>query len=693
MTLEITGSELIKSKLIDAPERSGVYRMFDVNKQVIYVGKAKNLKKRLTNYIKSDLDNKTLRMIANTCFLEYSITNSEVEALLLEAQLIKKFQPKFNILLKDDKSFPFIKLRLDHDFPQLLKYRGKTLNDGKFFGPFASPTEVNTTLTELQKIFKLRSCTDNCFNSRTRPCLQYEIKRCYAPCVGKINKEDYRDLVTQVKDFLQGRTKELQENLSKKMEELSSQMRFEEAAEIRDRIKALSYVQLKAGVSDIVKDADIIAIVEKNGHYCVEVFLYRAGQACGNIPYFPTSTENSTKEEVLEYFLLQFYQKQQVPAEIIINHEINDKENVIEAIKKINNITKLNIIIPISGGKANLVQNAAINALFSLEQYLKKFAKNQEIMLEIKELFGLSEIPERIEIYDNSHIQGKFAVGVMVVAGKAGFDKKEYRVFSLSSRTFPLSSRELVAGSSTLINNLDPRLRGEALLRRPVKSTVSPCGLTTGSIKTIKNTNNFSIFNWIPWLDHGMTEVKLIHATMPCGDDMTKGDDYEMLRQVLTRRLTRLKNEPHKLPNLMIIDGDRGHLGIVKEVMDKFEMNIPFVCMSKGVDRNAGLEQFHMTGKEVFTLDKNLPIMKYLQILRDEAHNFAIKNHRLGRSRAIKISSLDDIEGVGETRKKALLHYFGSYKAVCDATIDELAKVNGISRSLAEMIFRALHKD
>ncbi|WP_017442351.1 excinuclease ABC subunit UvrC [Rickettsia gravesii] len=637
MTLEITGSELIKSKLVDAPERSGVYRMFDVNKQVIYVGKAKNLKKRLTNYIKSDLDNKTLRMIANTCFLEYSITNSEVEALLLEAQLIKKFQPKFNILLKDCKSFPFIKLRLDHDFPQLLKYRGKTLSDGEFFGPFASSAEVNTTLTELQKIFKLRSCTDNYFNSRTRPCLQYEIKRCYAPCVGKINKEVYRDLVTQVKDFLQGRTKALQENLSRKMEELSSQMRFEEAAEIRDRIKALSYVQLKAGVSDVVKDADIIAIVEKNGHYCVEVFLYRAGQACGNIPYFPTSTKNSTKEEVLEYFLLQFYQKQHVPAAIISNHEINDKENVIEAIKKINNILQLNITVPNKGGKAKLVQNAETNALFSLEQYLKKFAKNQEIMFEIKELFGLSEIPERIEIYDNSHIQGKFAVGVMVVAGKVGFDKKEYRVFNVNAPSLVCHPRE--SGDPKRL--MDSRFRGNG----------------------IKN----------------------------CGGDI-KGDDYEMLRQVLTRRLTRLRQEPHKLPSLMIIDGGKGHLSVVKEVMDKFEMNIPFVCMSKGVDRNAGFEQFHVIGKEVFTLDKNLPVMKYLQILRDEAHNFAIKNHRLGRSRAIKISSLDDIEGVGETRKKALLHYFGSYKAVCDATIDELAKVNGINKSLAEMIFNVLHR-
>lgn len=635
MTMELTGNELIKSKLIDIPERSGVYRMFDANKQVIYVGKAKNLKKRLTNYIKTDLDTKTLRMVANTCLLEYSITNSEVEALLLEAQLIKKFQPKFNILLKDDKSFPFIKLRLDHDFPQLLKYRGRALNDGKFFGPFASATEVNTTLSELQKIFKLRSCTDNYFNSRTRPCLQYEIKRCYAPCVGKINKKDYAELVGQVKDFLQGRSKELQENLSKKMEELSEQMRFEEAADIRDRIKALSYVQLKAGITDIVKDADIIAIVEKNGHYCVEVFLYRIGQACGNIPYFPTSTENSTKEEVLRHFLLQFYQKQQVPPEIIINHEIDDKDNIIEAIRSINDFAKLSITIPASGGKLKLVQNAEENALFSLEQYLKKFTKNQELMFEVKELFNLPEIPERIEVYDNSHIQGKFAVGVMIVAGKSGFDKKEYRVFSLSSR-------DSITGSS-------------------------------------KSTNNDGVSCFLDTVDKPRYDAV--------------GDDYEMLRQVLTRRLTRLKQEPHRLPSLMIIDGGKGHLGIVKEVMNKLQMDIPFVCMSKGPDRNAGLEQFHMVGREVFTLNKNLPLMKYLQILRDEAHNFAIKNHRLSRSRAIKVSSLDEIEGIGDTRKKALLHYFGSYKAVSDATLDELSKVKGISKSLAKMIFNALHKN
>jgi excinuclease ABC subunit C len=648
------GSNVIKSSLDDAPSYPGVYRMFDINKQVIYVGKAKNLKKRLTNYIKGDLDNKTLRMVANTCFLEYSVTNSEVEALLLEAQLIKKFQPKFNILLKDDKSFPFIKLRLDHDFPQLLKFRGKTLAGGKFFGPFASPSQVSTTLKELQKIFKLRSCSDNYFNIRKRPCLQYEIKRCYAPCVGKINKEDYAELVEQVKDFLQGRTKELQEGLSHKMEELSRQLRFEEAAEIRDRIKALSYVQLKAGISNVVKDADVIAIVEQNGHYCVEVFLYRSAQACGNIAYFPIHTENSNKSEVLEYFLTQFYQKQQAPKEIILNCLVENKENITAAIKKINNLNKLTITLPISGGKAKLVENAEINAALSLEQYLKRFAKNKEMMEEIKNLFDLPNAIERIEVYDNSHIMGKFAVGAMIVAGQSGFDKKEYRIFNVE--------------------------------------------VTDG--------NNASD---------------------------VKGDDFDMLRQVLTRRLTRLKTEPHKVPSLMIIDGGRGHLSVVKEVMSKFQLNIPFVCMSKGADRNAGLEQFHMpphtqmisrigaenkerapqrnklrqersfpdftmpirqsrrVSREAFTIDRNLPVMKYLQILRDEAHNFAIKNHRLGRSRAIKISSLDEIENIGAVRKKALLHYFGSYNSICDATVDELAKVKGISASLAHRIFEALH--
>ncbi|MCC8371789.1 MAG: excinuclease ABC subunit UvrC [Rickettsia endosymbiont of Pseudomimeciton antennatum] len=621
---KLIGSALIKSHLESVPNLPGVYKMLKSDRQVIYVGKAKNLKKRLTNYIKTDLDNKTVLMISLTHYLEYNVTNSEIEALLLEAQLIKKFQPKFNILLKDDKSFPYIKLRLDVDYPQLIKYRGKNLSGGEFFGPFVSSEQVDTTLKELQKIFKLRSCSDNYFNNRKRPCLQYQIGRCSAPCVGKISKEDYSELVSQVKNFLNGKTKELQKTLSQKMEELSLQLRFEEAAEIRDRIKALSYIQLKSTLSSSsIKSADVIAIAEKNNYYCIQLFVYRFGQSYGNIPYFPVHTEESNKAEILTQFINQFYQTAQIPDEIIINHPIIDLELVTKAIRQLSGNSKFNIRLYSNDlencgtnsskhSSIRLLENAEFNAQLSLNQHLKQFAKNQIIFQQIQQLFDLPTLPNRIEVYDNSHIMGTFAVGSMVVANQSGFDKKEYRTFNIS----------------------------------------------------------------IP-----------------------QGDDYEMLKIVLTRRFTRLKkecltNEPvSTCKTLMIIDGGKGHLSVVQKIMTEFDLKIPFVCMSKGPDRNAGCEQFHMPGKEAFTIDKNLPVMKYLQILRDEAHNFAIKNHRLRCSKAIKVSSLDDIDSIGLIRKKALLHYFGSYKAICDATIDELSKVKGISQTLAKNIFTSLHNN
>lgn len=600
----MTGSELIKSYLSDIPTLPGIYKMLGHDKKILYVGKAKNLKKRLTNYIKSDLNTKTLRMIFLTHYLEYSVTNSEVEALLLEAQLIKKFQPKFNILLKDDKSFPYIKLTIHANYPQLMKYRGKNLTGGKFFGPFVSTQQVDSTLKELQKIFKLRSCTDSYFNSRKRPCLQYQIGRCSAPCVDKINKEDYYELALQVEKFFNGQTTELQDSLSKKMEELSSQLRFEEAAEIRDRIKALSYIQLKSNLpSNIAKNTDVIAITEKNNYYSIQLFVYRAGQFCGNIAYFPTHTEGDDISEALTQFVNQFYQSGQVPDEILINHPIIDAPLVTKALKQISGNNKVAILQPSRGDKVKLIENAELNSNLALDQHIKQFAKNQAIFEELQNLFELPQLPIRIEVYDNSHIMGEYAVGAMIVASSSGLDKKEYRIFNLQ---------------------------------------------------------------------------------------VDEGDDYEMLRKVLTRRFTRLKNEPHKSPSLMIIDGGKGHLSVVQKIMEEFNINIPFVCMSKGPDRNAGLEQFHMPDKEVFTLDKNLPVMKYLQILRDEAHNFAIKNHRLRRSKAIKSSSLDEIDSIGASRKKALLHYFGSYKAICEASIDELAKVQGISKNLATTIYNSL---
>ncbi len=607
------GHELIKSHLAEAPTGPGVYRMLNEHLQIIYIGKAKNLKRRLSSYARKDLRGKVNRMIWLTCYLEYSITSSEAEALLLEAQLIKKHQPKFNILLKDDKSFPYIKLRLDHDYPQLIKYRGKNFTGGKFFGPFASAYQVDLTIAQLQKIFKLRPCSDSYFESRQRPCLQYQIGKCYGPCVGKISKENYTDLTKQVEAFLSGKTNELQENLASKMQILSDNMQFEEAAQIRDRIKALSYIQLKSGIVGAdLKDADVIAVVKENNYYCIQAFLYRAGSSLGNKAYFPIHTEESNEAEVLSSFLGQFYQTRSPAKEILLNHEIEGTEVITEAIKQLHGY-KVSILIPKRGGKLKLLQNAEENAVLALKQHLKNSTKNYNTLKEVKHLFDLVEIPERIEVYDNSHIMGAFAVGGMIVATPFGFDKKEYRLY-----------------------------------------TIKQSEQNSGPIV---------------------------------------GDDYAMLRQVLTRRFLRLQKEPEKAPGLMIIDGGKGHMGIVKQVMEEYGITVPFVCMSKGVDRNAGREQFHIPGREVFTLDKGQNVMKYLQILRDEVHNYAIKGHRHKRSKAIKISSLDDIKGIGKKRKSALLNYFGSFQSIVEASAEDLTKAEGINKNLADNIYAVLHPD
>lgn len=598
---------IIKSYLSDAPELPGVYRMLGAEREILYIGKAKNLKNRLAQYT-LELTGKNKKMVELVRAVEYSITESESDALLLEGQLIKKHKPKFNILLKDDKSFPYIKLRLDHEYPQLLKFRGKNLSDGKFFGPFASSLHVDVTLKELQNIFKLRSCTDSFFENRKRPCLQYQIKKCTAPCVEKISKLEYDELVMEVKDFLSGKNQTLQTQLSKKMEQFSQEMKFEKAAEVRDRIKALSYVQMKADSACNLKDADVIAIASKNGEFCVQLFLYRSHQPCGNQAYFPEHVNPDDKiSDVLAAFLMQLYQNKQPPEQILLSAEIENVDIYSEALKKLYG-RSVKISTPKLGAKYQLIENASRNAELALEKHLKISAKNSAALLEVQKLFDLKTLPKRIEVYDNSHIQGSFAIGAMVVAGVDGFDKKEYRLFNIKEE----------------------------------------------------------------------------------GGPGIGGDDYAMLREVLTRRIKRLKNDLARVPDLMIIDGGKGHMKIVSEVMDELGVQLNFVCMSKGVDRNSGREQFHRPGQDSFTLDKNLEVMKYLQILRDEVHNFAIKSHRGKRSRAIKVSSLDAIPKIGEGRKKALLNYFGSFKAICDATEKELSNVEGISRDLASVIYQSL---
>lgn len=598
-----TGKKLIQEYLASTPNAPGIYQFRDAEHNILYIGKAKNIRKRLTQYT-LELSRKNELMVSLAHFITFHVTDSEAEALLLEAQLIKKFKPKFNIALKNDSNFPYIKLRIDHPYPQLLKFRGKNLTDGKFFGPFTSSMYVDITLREIQNIFKLRSCSDTFFSSRTTPCIQYQIKKCTAPCTNKISHEDYLQIVNEVKAFLSGKNTDLQDQLAKKMQELSANMQFEKAAELRDKIRAISYIQLRSAKSHGVIDADVIVITSQNDNYCAQLFLYRHGTPCGSQAYFFDNVTQNSSAEVLGNFLMQLYQNKIPPKQLIVSHELEDNQLYTKALQSLHN-TNTTITAPKLGPKFELIQNALKNATISLENYLKKSAQNSATLELIQELFNLKNIPQRIEIYDNSHIQGSFAVGAMIVAGVSGFEKKEYRLFNIKDES-------IVPGFG--------------------------------------------------------------------------GNDYAMLTEVLRRRLRRLKTEPYRKPDLMIIDGGKGHLSTTIQVMKEMDMDIPFVCMSKGVDRNSGREQFHMPGRESFTLDKNQPVMKYLQILRDEAHNFAIKNHRRKRSKAITVSSLDNIPTIGAARKQALLNYFGSFAAIADASIKELQNVEGISKRLAQII-------
>ena len=583
--------------LSEAPESPGVYKMISAQGKILYVGKAKNIQNRLAYYTASDLPTRIAKMVSLVSSVEYVITNSETEAILLEARLINTHKPKFNILLKDDKSFPRILLRTDHDFPQILKYRSKHLaTNGKSFGPFASASQVDVTLEELHKIFKLRSCGDNYFAQRKRPCLQYQIKACSAPCVGKINKQEYQELVQQVDYFLSGKSHDLQKHLSHKMEEYSAALQYEKAAEVRDKIKALSYIQLKYGATDLTHDyTDIIALVRESDICAVLVAMYKHKNFYGYKTYFPSNTESMSDSEILQDFIGQFYSSVDIPGEIITNVK--------------GAINGINITNPTRGNKKDILENMAATAIEELQQQTKKSIKQSQIFAELKNIFKLPKEPERIEVYDNSHIMGQHAVGAMIVATPDGFDKKEYRTYNLERY----------------------------------------------------NTKG--------------------------------GDDYQMLREVLERRLAKMKVTGAVAPDLMIIDGGIGHMSTVRSVMDGLGIHIPFVCMSKGPDRNAGHEIFHIPNAPEFTINKDDPVMKFLQILRDEAHNHAIKTHRKKRSVAIKFSTLDGIEGIGRMRKKDLLSFFGSVEAIRNASVEEIAKISTIGQTLAQKIYRRLRNE
>lgn len=606
------GAAVIDEFVKTLPLSPGVYRMLNASGDVLYVGKAKSLKKRVINYTQPQkLSVRIQRMIAQTTTMEFVTTHTEAEALLLEANLIKKLKPRYNILLRDDKSFPYILITGDHDYPQVTKHRGAKDRAGEYFGPFASGTAVNETLAVLHKAFLLRNCSDNVFALRTRPCLQYQIKRCTAPCVQKVSQPKYAAQVDMARQFLNGNSRAIQESFVEDMHKASDAMDYETAALYRDRIRALTQIQAHQMVNvEGIESADFHVIYQQNGISSIQVFFFRAGQNFGNRAYFPRHEKDETVDDILSAFIAQFYLNKPVPKEIITNHAVTAAD-VIEQALRDKAQHKVTISTPARGQKMEIIEMALKNAREALARRLATEASQEEIFEKMTDVFGLESTPERIEVYDNSHISGTNALGAMVVATPEGFQKNSYRKFNMTG--------------------------------------------------------------------------------------VTAGDDYAMMRDMLTRRFqTLLRNEKEdsyaQWPDLMLIDGGLGQLNAVLQAMaDLGISNVPVAAIAKGPDRNAGRERFFMPGKEPFSLPPNDPVLYYLQRIRDEAHRFAITTHRAKRSKAISQTPLDEVAGIGAKRKKALLLHFGSAKAVAEAGVADLQKVDGISKAAAEKIYNFFH--
>ena len=605
-----TGRNVIAAYVRTLDSSPGVYRMLDAQARVLYVGKARNLKMRVTNYTRpTGHSGRIDRMISETARMMFLTTRTETEALLLEQNLIKQLKPRYNVLLRDDKSFPNILVGSEHAFPQISKHRGAKKSKGNYYGPFASAGAVNRTLTQLQRVFLLRDCSDAMFDSRSRPCLLYQIKRCSAPCVDKISTDDYAATVADAERFLSGRSTEIQELLATQMQAAAEKMEFERAAALRDRIRALTQVQSAQGITPRgVIEADVIALHLAGGQACVQVFFIRANQNWGNQDFYPRIGPDVEEAEVLEAFIGQFYDSKDPPRMLLLSHPIENADLMTEALTgKLGR--KVEIIVPQRSEKAELVDGALRNARESLAREQSETASQGKLLKGLAEAFAMDAPPQRIEVYDNSHIQGNHAVGGMIVAGPEGFIKSQYRKFNIK------------------------------------------------------------------------------------GDDLTPGDDFGMMKEVLSRRFKRLlKDDPDRdkalWPDLLLIDGGAGQVSAVAEIMNDFGINdLPMIGVAKGVDRDHGKEEFHRIGQRPFALRHNDPVLYFIQRLRDEAHRFAIGTHRAKRAKTITATPLDEVPGVGAGRKKALLSHFGSAKAVSRANLIDLKAVDGISSALAETIY------
>ncbi len=612
-----TGADIIRAFVKTLPAAPGVYRMIDEAGEVMYVGKARSLKARVTNYSRPEqLEVRLQRMVAATRTMEFVRTETEAEALLLEANLIKRLKPRFNVLLRDDKSFPYILIATEHEAPELTKHRGTKRRKGYYFGPFASALAVKRTITSLQKAFLLRTCTDSFYKARTRPCMLHQIKRCSAPCTGEISIEAYSELVDEARQFLSGRSQTVQDHLQSDMNQAAEGLDFERAALLRDRLSALALVQSQSDVAARgVEEADVFAIAHEAGQFCVQVFFFRAHQNWGNHAFRPKADATLGDAEVLEAFIAQFYEDRTPPKLILLSHEPSDKAVLEEALTSRLG-SRVYVETPRRGEKRDLVNHAYNNAREALGRQLAEGATQKQLLEGVADAFALDGPPRRIEVYDNSHISGTNAVGAMIVSGEEGFSKKHYRTFNIRST------------------------------------------------------------------------------------DITPGDDFGMMREVLTRRFSRLASESEPdaedeqtgmpdWPDVVFIDGGQGQLNAVREVISKLELprEVTFIGIAKGEERDAGREKFFIDGREPFMLPHRDPVLYFVQRLRDEAHRFAIGTHRARRKKDIVKNPLDEIEGIGPTRKRALLQHFGSAKAVSRASLADLAAIPGISNAMAQLVY------
>src|SRR5215475_7473140 len=627
-----------------APSSPGVYRMIDAKGDVLYVGKAKNIRKRIIAYTRpTGYEPRIERMVAATAALEFVSTATETEALLLEANLIKRLRPRFNVLLRDDKSFPYILITADHWAPQILKHRGARTRDGNYYGPFASVWAVNRTITALQRAFLLRSCSDPFFESRTRPCLLYQIKRCSGPCTREIDFADYGKLVREANAFLSGKSQAVKDALAAEMEKASTALEFERAAIYRDRLAALSAVQSHQGINPRgVEEADVFAVHQAGGFSCVEVFFFRTGQNWGNRAYFPKADRSLSAGEVLGAFLAQFYDDKPSPRAIFISHEIEERALLAEALS-IKSGRKVEVGVPQRGEKKDLVDHALANAREALARKLAESSSQRRLLELLAEVFVLARPPRRIEVYDNSHIQGTNAVGAMIVAGAEGFEKNQYRKFNI--RAADLAPGDDFGMMREVLSRRFKRLINEA--PRPMPGTPP----TSAQV--------------------------LAMAPADAGAPIDIGDG----------------DNDSPWPDLVVIDGGRGQLTAAPETLSALGIiDVPLVAVAKGPDRDAGMETFFLPGREPFKLKPCDPVLYFVERLRDEAHRFAVGSHRVRRRRDIREAGLQEIPGIGPTRKRALLHHFGTLKAIERAALADLAKVPGISAETALKIYDFFHE-